>query len=194
VLLDAEAGIGAAEYLRCLRPWSAAVTVIGAVEADASTVSALASSPALGNADIVVVVVSRDTGLTRVVRDACTVAGRVCVDASLAPEGSRDLALFQEVLHHDIELGGHNDWTGGDSQFGAAVLRTLSAVHCRSRFPGYVERHLPALRQADQRIRALDVGCGAVSRLRWGALNGLMTVTASIRCWTCTRSSANAMG
>ncbi|MGE0464110.1 MAG: hypothetical protein AB7Q16_22305 [Vicinamibacterales bacterium] len=45
VLLDAGAGVGAAEYLRCLRPWSAAVTVLGAVEADASTVSELAGAP-----------------------------------------------------------------------------------------------------------------------------------------------------
>jgi len=176
VLIDAEAGVGATEYLRCLRPWAAAASILGAVEADPSTIASLAGAPALGPAELVVIV-SGNSRLLEAVREACTGAGRMCVDCSLPPEGSRELALFQEVLHHDIELGGHNDWTGGDSQFGAAVLQTLSAVHCRRRFPGYIERHLRGLQPAGQRIRALDVGCGAVSRLRWGALNDLMTVT-----------------
>ena len=102
-----------------------------------------------------------------------------CVDSAVAFDGTRELALFQEVLHHDFELGGKNEWTGADSQFGAPVLRMLSTAHCRTAFPRYTEPYVDRLWQegGGQPIQALDVGCGAVSRLRWAALNGFMTLT-----------------
>ena len=42
-----------------------------------------------------------------------------------------------------------------------------------------MDAHVARLRTArdGQPLEALDVGCGSISRLRWGALNGLMTVT-----------------
>lgn len=55
------------------------------------------------------------------------------MDASLAPEGSRDLALFQEVLHHGIELGGRNEWTGGVVRRAAVDSQITATKSCSAR-------------------------------------------------------------
>jgi hypothetical protein len=41
-----------------------------------------------------------------------------------------------------MKLGGKNEWSGGDAQSGSPVLRVLSHVHSRARFPNYVEQWL----------------------------------------------------
>jgi SAM-dependent methyltransferase len=55
----------------------------------------------------------------------------------------------------------------------------LSITHCHRQFPAYVAPYLQALRRENggRPLEAIDVGCGPVSRLRWGALNGLLRVT-----------------
>jgi SAM-dependent methyltransferase len=126
-----------------------------------------------------VLLVSSDAMLAAAARAVCADTGKSFVDAALPPNDSREIALLQEVLHHDFELGGLNDWTGADPQFSAPVLRMLSAAHCRTSFPGYATAYVDALWQQNsgQPLQALDIGCGAISRLRWGALNGFLTVT-----------------
>jgi SAM-dependent methyltransferase len=178
VLVDAATNVAPAEYMKCVRPWSAWATLLGVVAVDRRSIIELLVSPPVREADILVMVTA-DGGLIQVAQAACARLGKICVDATLPPPDSRDLALFQEVLHHDFELGGWNEWSGENSQFGSPVLRLLSAVHCRQSFPKYVEPHLEALRRqtGGQPLEAIDIGCGALSRLRWGALNGIMTVT-----------------
>lgn len=178
LLLDDATGIDATEFFRCTRPWSSWLTVTGTTGVDRRSVVSALATPAFRQSEIVVVV-SGDGIITTATRAACAEAGKIFVDAALPPANSRELALLQEVLHHDFELGGLNDWTGADPQFSSPVLRSLSVTHCRTSFPGYATLHADALWQQNegQPLHALDIGCGAISRLRWGALNGFFTVT-----------------
>ena len=141
VLIDGASATPLAEVLRCLQPWKTWVSLAGAVEVDAMTLPA-AAAVACRVCDLVMLV-SHDDVLLDTAGEVCARSGATVVSSGLPPEGSRELALFQEVLHHDIELGGHNEWSGGESQFGPAVLQTLSMVHCRRRYPAYIDRFLP---------------------------------------------------
>jgi SAM-dependent methyltransferase len=178
IAIDAATGIAPAEYLRCLRPWASWVQVTGALQLPGPALIPTIESSATEGADLLVVVTA-DPALAKAARTACAGRRQTCVDSAVPPEGSREMALFQEVLHHDFELGGFNEWTGQGSQFGAPTLRMMSLVHCRRMYPGYVDSYVARLRagRPGHPIEALDVGCGSISRLRWGALNGLMTVT-----------------
>ena len=134
VVIDASTGVLPSEYLRCLRPWASSVQVTGVAQVPGSAVIPTIGSVATETADILVVVTA-DTALAQAARTACAARRQTCVDADVPPEGSRELALFQEVLHHDFELGGFNEWNGEGSQFGAPTLRLLSTVHCRKAYP-----------------------------------------------------------
>jgi SAM-dependent methyltransferase len=177
IVIDAATRITPAEYLRCLRPWTPRVSVAAAVEIDRPSLPAALSSLPWQDIDASVAVTG-DPDFARAVQQVTDRCQKLAVDSRVAADGSRELALFQEVLHHDYELGGFNEWTSGDSQFGASVLRSISLTHCRLRYPQYMDARLQALRANVSRpVEALDIGCGALSRLRWGALQGLMTVT-----------------
>lgn len=90
---------------------------------------------------------------------------------------SLEEAFFKEVLHHDFELGGKNEYDGNPTSFSPWVLRQLSAVHIRDFFPNYAIKELDSLRaKRRSSLRTLDIGCGPISVLRWGALQGLMHI------------------
>ena len=90
---------------------------------------------------------------------------------------SLEEAFFKEVLHHDFELGGKNQYDGSHTSFSPWVLRQLSTVHIRDFFPMYGMEELQILRARRlSPLRTLDIGCGPISVLRWGALQGLMHI------------------
>ncbi len=100
-------------------------------------------------------------------------------DSSLPSIGTLDYALCIEAAHHDHELGGYNAWLAdGRVQFSRYVLWHLSAVHCKFHFPQHVLPELGRLAAREGRpIEALDIGCGLLSRLRWGQMRGLLRTT-----------------
>ena len=73
----------------------------------------------------------------------------------------------------------YNEWSQKDALSSPWILRMLSATHCRRQFPHYVVSHLETLRQAanGRTLEAIDIGCGPISRLRWGQLAGYLRVT-----------------
>jgi SAM-dependent methyltransferase len=178
VLLDPETGVDTAEIFRVTRPWQSWMTITGVVTADRASVAAALLTTDARQADILLCL-SNDGAIKTIVRAACLDGGRTFIDPTLAPQDTREHALYQEVLHHDFELGGFNEWTGKDAQYSSAVLRMMSATHCRMAFPAYAAKPLAELWQQNggRPLQALDVGCGAISRLRWGALSGLLTIT-----------------
>jgi SAM-dependent methyltransferase len=104
--------------------------------------------------------------------------GVVCVTPDLPAEHSREMGLFQEAIHHDVELGGWDYWNNADAKYGASVLRLLSTDNSRMAFPEYVLPHLfPDGTPGGRRLRALDIGCGSLSHLRWGAVEGWLDIT-----------------
>jgi 2-polyprenyl-3-methyl-5-hydroxy-6-metoxy-1,4-benzoquinol methylase len=111
---------------------------------------------------------------------ACTARterGDVLLDGGF-PTNAMDLDLIQEISHHDFEIGGKNLWDGAPTCYAPFILRALSRIHCRDYFPNPVMPELRELRAAlDRPIETLDIGCGPISWLRWGAIEGLVTVT-----------------
>jgi SAM-dependent methyltransferase len=89
--------------------------------------------------------------------------------------GTLEFGLAQEIESHDYELGGKNEWNGSPTAFSPHVLRSLSAVHIRDFFPSYAEQAINELKK-DGHLTVVDVGCGPISKLRWGALYGNMEI------------------
>jgi SAM-dependent methyltransferase len=105
-----------------------------------------------------------------------------CLNPIIAPIvpdlGTFEFALFQELEAHDFELGGLNEWNGAPAQYSPYILQSLSRVHCRVTYPAYVNDHVMKQRSlaGEGRLRVLDIGCGPISRLRWGALTGELEI------------------
>jgi SAM-dependent methyltransferase len=114
---------------------------------------------------------SSDPLVRRMVSD---LAGSRCklihADVPLYPSWEND--AYRELCHHDYELGGVNEWDGAPTQHAVHMLRRLSRWHSRREFPFWAFPDGPRLG-----LKAIDVGCGPVTMLRWGALNWRMEVT-----------------
>ena len=176
-LVDVRHGASAAELVRYLRAWPW-VTVVLAAPLDRGLTPAVFESLAASGADLLLVA-SNDEKVVGASRGAARLLGLPMVDPIVRQDDAREFGLYQEVLHHDIELGGYNDWANRDSQSGASVLRRLSTVQSRRMFPAGVSPYLERLRhgRAGEPLDALDIGCGSISNLRWGALHGWLTLT-----------------
>jgi SAM-dependent methyltransferase len=100
--------------------------------------------------------------------------------ANVLPALGTDANNFvREVSHHDFENGGVNEWDGAPTRYSKWILQGLSAVHCESFFPGYALPSILSLyrQRGETPLSALDIGCGPMSRLGWGAVHGLLSVT-----------------
>jgi SAM-dependent methyltransferase len=96
------------------------------------------------------------------------------IEPIVPTKGGLESDLYSEVCHFDFEFGGKNEWDGVPSKFPGPTLQRLSAATCRELYPAFALEDFPRARQP---WRVLDVGCGPVSVLRWGALLGEMTIT-----------------
>jgi SAM-dependent methyltransferase len=104
--------------------------------------------------------------------------GLLFVRSDYVTDTERSTALMQEVSHHHFELGGFNEWNGGHGTYSTFVLQHMSTANCIMQFPQYMIDDLRSRRvEYGRPLDALDIGCGALSRLRWGALQGLCHVT-----------------
>jgi SAM-dependent methyltransferase len=120
--------------------------------------------------------------------DVCLVAARdprllerlradppaLLIEPRVPIKGSPDDDLYSEVCHFDFEFGGRNEWDGVPSKFPGPTLQRLSAATCRELYPAFALEGFP---RGPDPWRVLDVGCGPISVLRWGALLGEMTIT-----------------
>ncbi len=100
----------------------------------------------------------------------------VNLDASLGGD-QLDIDFLQEIAHHDFEIGGKNEWDGAPTRYSHFVLRLLSRTHCENSFPLVRPRLQQMRRTLGRSLETLDIGCGPLSWLRWGALEGLLNVT-----------------
>lgn len=87
--------------------------------------------------------------------------------------GERDSwqdCVVREVAHHDFEHGGVNEWDGAPTKYSPHILRMHSRTHTRSYFPEWAFNEMPT----SSKLRAIDLGCGPISHLRWGAIHGFL--------------------
>ncbi len=178
VIIDKSTGVDATEYVRVVRPWQRWLSIEAVVTVpDSLAIASLESwLPAGCQA---VVVVSEHKSLLHAVKQACDRRGLAFIDSSYPVGPSRTVSLLQEVAHHDFEIGAVNEWDGQPTKYSWCVLQELSYTHCEKVFPRYV---LPYIEGFQQRrgggpIETLDIGCGPISVLRWGMLQGLLSIT-----------------
>ena len=179
VIIDAQTGIAEAEYRRLLTVWQSWISLDTIwVESDLLQPGALQRQVS-ATCQVVVVVSTREDFL-KAVRRECSSRGLAYVDSAYpSPADPRELALFQEVAHHDFEIGGLNEWDGQPTQYSQYILQYLSQTNCEQLFPKCVLPYVETLRQnrSGRPLEALDIGCGPISVLRWGVLQGLFRVT-----------------
>lgn len=148
---------------RLLAPWSEWVSVVGwhALGEAATTPSADACLAAVKDPE-------------RLERLRARPPAATLIEPLVPPKKSPDDDLYSEVCHFDFELGGRNEWDGVPSKFPGPTLQRLSAAGCRELYPAFA---LEGFARGSAPWRVLDVGCGPISVLRWGALCGEMTLT-----------------
>jgi SAM-dependent methyltransferase len=178
ILIDTHTGVTPAEYLDLLHPWRSWLTVNAVLALTEPVAADGLEDWAPANCQAVVIVSERNDFVSAAQRE-CRTLHLPSVTSGYPPQGTRAAAMQAEVAHHDYETGGLNEWDGTPAQFSRFALQHLSPVHCFRLFPNYALEDIRRLHQ-EQRgnpLVAVDIGCGPISRLRWGALQGLLTVT-----------------
>ena len=82
--------------------------------------------------------------------------------------------LLREVNHFHFEYGAHNEWADVDTNYSPDVLHVLSSVSCRMVYPSWA---VEGMDRKSRPSRVIDIGCGPISLLRWGALRGDLEIT-----------------
>jgi SAM-dependent methyltransferase len=98
--------------------------------------------------------------------------GRNVIQPIFPPAETWENDAIRELSHHDYELGGLNEWDGAPTLWGSPTLRLMSRVHSRTHFPFWA--FPDGLRKS---IRAVDLGSGPMSHLRWGVMHGIINLT-----------------
>jgi len=165
------------ECERMLAPWAEWVELIDYIVVAGPVDSDFVRRAGLHGDSVVMASAEEDEILNSLVA-SCKDAG-VAIVTPHFPIETLDLWMFREVCHFDFELGGKNEWDGTRTVYGSEELRLLSSTHCKDYFPTWA---LPQMLTEpppapENRIHALDVGCGPISQLRWGALLGYLTIT-----------------
>jgi SAM-dependent methyltransferase len=180
IVVDSETEIRADAVTALLRPWSAWLEIIDIVATDMTSpdkwqpwLDTAASSGAQA-----VSIISDRSEFADQIKSAATRYGLRVVSSDYPTDTDRTVALFHEMSHHHYELGGLNEWNKTSSIHGSSVLQHMSTTNCIKHFPEYVIDELWAqYTTAGRSLEALDIGCGPISRLRWGALQGLLHIT-----------------
>ena len=123
-------------------------------------------------------ITDQDDFLTSVQHE-CQALGAVCIQSGLPVlSDARESALSQEVSHHDFEIGGIDEWSGQSTRWARHILQHLSRTNCERTFPRFLLPYIERFQGLDKKpVETLDIGCGPISVLRWGVLQGLLRVT-----------------
>jgi 2-polyprenyl-3-methyl-5-hydroxy-6-metoxy-1,4-benzoquinol methylase len=177
IVVDSDTAIDLSTIVAFLRPWRAWLQVTDVLVTHADPDGQWLERIASNGAQALLVISERPEFGCDLEKEA----GRfgLLLAGSDYPSGaSRSTSLFHEMSHHHFELGGFNEWNKSAGIHSSSVLQHISAANCMTHFPRYVVDDLHEGRAAvGRRLDALDVGCGAISRLRWGALQGLLNIT-----------------
>jgi SAM-dependent methyltransferase len=176
IAIDAQTGIRADAYAQVVRPWRSWLELTGVIVTDEAPAEWWYDVAAERGA--AVAVVSDRPEFQSLVQEAAAARGLRYVRCDLVTESEREKAFLQEMSHHHFEFGGLDEWNGTNAKHSPAVLQHLSAANCITHFPRHMidplrDRHAALGRTLD----SIDIGSGAVSRLRWGALQGWLHVT-----------------
>jgi SAM-dependent methyltransferase len=178
LVVDAALGLTPEECRRVLGPWREWLTVESVSLIDGPVAPGWLDQADVRGASYAVGVSGR-WQVWESIRLECERARRPCVVSSYPDHKTPAGSFLQEVAHHDFEIGGRNEWDGAPVRHSSNILRLLSRTHCRTYFPLYAIESLEVMRarRGGRPLRAMDIGCGPISHLRWGALHGLCEIT-----------------
>jgi SAM-dependent methyltransferase len=91
------------------------------------------------------------------------------------PEGTFDNDLVREVSFFNHEFGGVNEWDGAPTRYAVNCIQQISSANCRLYYPTWAFEQLP--KSLPRPLKVLDIGCGPVSMLRRGAIQGEISIT-----------------
>jgi SAM-dependent methyltransferase len=129
--------------------------------------------------DQMVLVVGGSLPLQQDLQKTCQRMDVRCITPDFPPAGTLEADLLREVAHFDFELGGKNEWDGAPTRYASHCLRQLSSTHCREFYPDWAFEpllHSPQ-RNNSKPLKVMDIGCGPISILRWGAIEGEISIT-----------------
>ena len=90
------------------------------------------------------------------------------------PAGTLDADFLREVSFFDFEFSGKNEWDGSPTLYAPDCLQKLSATHCRESYPFWA---FADVAKRGRPLKVMDIGCGIISMLRWGAVQGDISIT-----------------
>ena len=178
VVIDERTGVAPDELRRLLQGWQDWLSV------DAVLVRSTSLEPDALRREVSVacrlvgVITDQDDFLASVQHE-CQALGAVCLHSGFPVlSDSRESALGQEVSHHDFEIGGIDEWSGQPTRWAHHILQHLSRTNCERIFPQFLLPYIERFQGSDKKpVETLDIGCGPISVLRWGVLQGLLRVT-----------------
>jgi SAM-dependent methyltransferase len=177
IVVDSATGICADAVASLLRPWHSWMDVTDILVVNTDPGEAWLPIAAASGVNTVSIISER-TEFISPLEDVVQRHGLNVLDSAYPDDSGRTSGLFHEMAHHHYELGGQNEWDNAVVKYAPHILRHISAANCILYFPPYVLDELRADHQKLGRpLEALDVGCGPISRLRWGALQDLLHVT-----------------
>jgi SAM-dependent methyltransferase len=176
VLTDEPEKFPESDCRRMLAPWSTWVSVVPRQSIQPMDVGSLGKLTL--RAGEVAIALFNDEALLNACRARCEKSGATCIAPEYPPLGGLDNDLVREVAFFDYEFGGKNEWDGAPTRYAAHCLRQLSSTHGKDMYPAWAFQPLlrgPAARQRP--LKVMDIGCGPVSILRWGAIQGEISIT-----------------
>jgi SAM-dependent methyltransferase len=177
VLVDSESGVSVHAVADLLRPWRSSLKIADILVVDAWPGESWLDV-VVGNGAEAVSVISERSEFVRSLEAAAAQRGLWVASSDYPTDDGEATAFFHEMAHHLFELGGLNEWSGGPTNHAHHMLQHLSIANCITHFPQYTSDEIRLRCAALGRpLEALDIGCGSISRLRWGALQGLLRIT-----------------
>lgn len=165
------------EWRRMLAPWSEWAWLQPTRQIPQNQAGMVVEDAGVSAGDVVVVM-TPDAAAVQAIGSAVEGRGARLIAPTPFPVGSRDEDFSREVSFFNNEFGGRNDVTGENPFYSPDCLRRLSATNCFQFYPLWAFESLePRRLERGAPLKVLDVGCGPVSVLRWGALNGRISIT-----------------
>lgn len=158
---------------RILAPWKDWINIMAHHIYDVSISNHFWSSLALPSGTTVLGVME-NMSITKDLASICQTRENDLILPILPSVDTFENDMIREVFHWDFEYGAKNDWDGTPVKFSTPTLQLLSSKSCQDYYPawgfeGWSCEHKP--------WRVMDIGCGPISVLRWGVLQGMMSIT-----------------
>ncbi|HEX2477096.1 MAG TPA: class I SAM-dependent methyltransferase [Lacipirellulaceae bacterium] len=176
ILTDEPEKFPDSECRRMLAPWANWVRIVPRQPLDAIDIGAIRKLQLRSGETVIAIF--KDQSLQKEVQARCEKSGATSIVPHFPPAGTLDSDLLREVSFFDFEIGGKNEWDGAPTRYAAHCLRQLSSTHTKDSYPAWAfETLLRAPGGRQQPLKVMDIGCGPVSVLRWGAIQGEISIT-----------------